>query len=238
MKKNRFTLIELLVVIAIISVLSTLLFPVVGAVQGRGRTAVCLSNIRQVAMLHLMYTDDNGGYFCPAWDDNFNQWDTSGDYRDGGILAKSVRTADANKTEIFSCPEASAQFFKDNPWQPRFAGYGYNYLLSFASHKDYPPNYRLVRKGRIRRPSSVILAADAVCFYDAKTLGITSFLNAPSSGIGGYADFRHDERAVASYVDGHAAAVSTIHPAVSGEFEGRVGYIGSDDSAYDPYYRK
>ncbi len=234
-QKQDFTLIELLVVISIIAILATLLFPAVGAVRSRGRTALCTSNIRQVVLMHRLYADSNDGFFCPAWDDNFNQWDTSGDYTGPGILASAVREADANQTAVFSCPEAAMQFYKDNPWQPVFAGYGYNYQLSFRKSSDTPPNYRRVKVSEVRRPASVVVVADSACFMSSDELGPTSFLLPPSSGSGGYADFRHDGKAVAAYADGHAGYVSTITPAAPGRFEDRAGYLSKDDSAYDPF---
>ena len=233
--QSAFTLIELLVVVAIIGILATLLFPVTASLRSKGRTALCLSNIRQVGMLHLMYTENYNDIFCPAWDTDFNQWDSSGDYKKGGTLSIALReVADANKTEVFSCPEAQTSLTFNKDWTPRFAGYGYNYLLSFASSRDFPPNYRPVSLGKVRRPSAVIIAADAACYLSAKSLGPTSFTNPPSSGTGGYADFRHDGRAIAVYVDGHAASNGTIFPAKDGEE--RLGYLTKDDSAYDPFF--
>ena len=233
--QSAFTLIELLVVVAIIGILATLLFPVTASLRSKGRTALCLSNIRQVGMLHLMYTENYNDIFCPAWDTDFNQWDSSGDYKKGGTLSIALReVADANKTEVFSCPEAQTSLTFNKDWTPRFAGYGYNYLLSFASSRDFPPNYSPVSLGKVRRPSAVIIAADAACYLSAKSIGPTSFTNPPSSGTGGYADFRHDGRAIAVYVDGHAASNGTIFPAKDGEE--RLGYLTKDDSAYDPFF--
>lgn len=54
-----FTLIELLVVIGIIALLAALLVPVIGRSQERGRSAACLSNLRQVGIALQLYVDDN-----------------------------------------------------------------------------------------------------------------------------------------------------------------------------------
>jgi len=56
-----FTLIELLVVIAVIMVLSAMLFPVVGRVQERGRSAKCVSNLRQLHTAAMSYINGSGG---------------------------------------------------------------------------------------------------------------------------------------------------------------------------------
>ena len=55
---HGFTLIELLVVIAIISLLTAILFPVFARAREKAHSAVCLSNLRQIAIAVLMYSQD------------------------------------------------------------------------------------------------------------------------------------------------------------------------------------
>ena len=61
-KPPGFTLIELLVVIAIIAVLAGLLLPVLSGAKAKGKMIVCKNNLRQLAMVLLMYADDHGSY--------------------------------------------------------------------------------------------------------------------------------------------------------------------------------
>ena len=56
---QAFTLIELLVVIAIIAILAAILFPVFQSVRENARAADCESNLKQVALGVLQYTNDN-----------------------------------------------------------------------------------------------------------------------------------------------------------------------------------
>jgi prepilin-type N-terminal cleavage/methylation domain-containing protein/prepilin-type processing-associated H-X9-DG protein len=58
-KERAFTLIELLVVIAIIAVLMAILFPALNRAREQGRRAVCLSNLKQLALAWNMYADEN-----------------------------------------------------------------------------------------------------------------------------------------------------------------------------------
>ncbi|MCP4257204.1 MAG: type II secretion system protein [Planctomycetes bacterium] len=60
--QRGFTLIELLVVIAIIAVLMAILMPALHRVREQGKRAVCLSHLKQLALVWIMYADDNDGY--------------------------------------------------------------------------------------------------------------------------------------------------------------------------------
>ena len=56
--KRGFTLIELLVVIAIIAILAAILFPVFARAREKARQSSCLSNIKQMSLAAMMYTQD------------------------------------------------------------------------------------------------------------------------------------------------------------------------------------
>ncbi len=57
-KFSAFTLIELLVVIAIIAILAAILFPVFAQAREKARQTVCVSNVKQLSLGLLMYTQD------------------------------------------------------------------------------------------------------------------------------------------------------------------------------------
>ncbi|MFQ5492366.1 MAG: type II secretion system protein, partial [Phycisphaerae bacterium] len=57
-----FTLIELLVVVSIIALLIALLLPSLGTAREQARTAVCLSNLKQIGIASVMYRDENRGW--------------------------------------------------------------------------------------------------------------------------------------------------------------------------------
>jgi prepilin-type N-terminal cleavage/methylation domain len=57
-QKSAFTLIELLVVIAIIAILAAILFPVFAQARAKARQAACLSNMKQIGIGLMMYTQD------------------------------------------------------------------------------------------------------------------------------------------------------------------------------------
>ncbi len=68
--QKAFTLIELLVVISIIALLVGILLPALGAARRSARNAVCLSNIRQIAVGHISYARDNNSFLPAAYSAN------------------------------------------------------------------------------------------------------------------------------------------------------------------------
>ena len=56
--RRGFTLIELLVVIAIIAILAAILFPVFARAREKARQAACTSNLKQLGLAMMMYTQD------------------------------------------------------------------------------------------------------------------------------------------------------------------------------------
>jgi prepilin-type processing-associated H-X9-DG protein len=107
-------LIELLVVIAIIALLAALLLPALKSARESGRSASCLSNLRQWIMTSSMYTDDYGGVILPArdsWPPGNSGWGSMwalGYYKPGPILGcPSDRTTivgwDVSPAGIWDC---------------------------------------------------------------------------------------------------------------------------------------
>jgi prepilin-type N-terminal cleavage/methylation domain-containing protein/prepilin-type processing-associated H-X9-DG protein len=63
--RGGFTLIELLVCLAIVLVLVGLLLPMLGRAREKGRSVVCLSNLRQWALATHLYIATHNGYLPP-----------------------------------------------------------------------------------------------------------------------------------------------------------------------------
>ncbi len=64
-RRRGFTLIELLVVIAIIGILAAMVFPVFARARESARKAVCLSNVKNIALAIQMYLADNNDTLYP-----------------------------------------------------------------------------------------------------------------------------------------------------------------------------
>ena len=100
-KVSAFTLIELLVVVSIIALLVSILLPTLGRAREQARRAVCLSNLRQLALAELIYAYGNEGdymRFGPTWKPYSHHPETLKTLcKLGGIGWES---------EVFSCPTA------------------------------------------------------------------------------------------------------------------------------------
>ena len=73
-----FTLIELLVVISIIALLAAILFPVFSRARESARRSACLSNMKQMGLALLQYTQDYDERMpVQTWSNTYNFMDAS-----------------------------------------------------------------------------------------------------------------------------------------------------------------
>jgi len=111
-KRKGFTLVELLVVIAIIAILMAILMPALKKAKEQGQRAVCLSNMKQLTLAWILYSDENEGSLvngeaynggdgqCPVPGPSHNRhplekwWtgdDCAGGYQQGNQLSEDIQ---------------------------------------------------------------------------------------------------------------------------------------------------
>src|SRR5690606_7921754 len=133
--KRAFTLIELLVVIAIIAILAAILFPVFARARENARRTSCLSNLKQIGIGVMMYTQDYDEKFpVTAW--SSKQLPPNGCwYSDSSCAAGSTYTWFWPQTiypytksdQLFNCPNGEATAY------PYAGNYGANDRVIGAS---------------------------------------------------------------------------------------------------------
>ena len=138
-----FTLVELLVVIAIIAVLMSILLPAVQRARDRGRSAKCLSNIKQMGIALKMYNNQ--------YDDYYPDYDLPGDANQTGWFRHLDKYHD--NRGVFECPSAVLQEFTKYG-----LAYGYNYP-GLGDWYASPPIK--IREGMVKEPSNTIAVADS-----------------------------------------------------------------------------
>jgi len=142
--RRGFTLIELLVVIAIIAILAAILFPVFARAREKARQTSCLSNLKQIGLGAMMYSQDYDETL-PAGDRTAAVW-----WYD--IIQPYVRNQ-----QIFVCPSWKAG--GTTIWGSQNLGYGINPCMmcpQWCVRSAWPA------LGEIQRPSDIVFLADSI----------------------------------------------------------------------------
>ncbi|MHC4766440.1 MAG: type II secretion system protein [Planctomycetota bacterium] len=248
--RSAFSLIELLVVLATIALLLSLMLPSLAGVRTSGRTAVCISNLRQMAIAAQRYALEHE-FFPPAVryenDGTVTQidWDWVTTW-DGQLISPGPLwefTDDPGRVQ--QCPEYHGTTNTADPYT------GYNYNTTYIGGEGTWgcwgwDNFRCgVRYSACRWTARVAL------FGDGGRAGSTNkYMRAPMNTEGldlgvvytGGQAFRHQKATNVAYLDGHVGMARE-------PFRGglatdallrdkmdypRNGFLSDDDRAYDP----
>jgi prepilin-type N-terminal cleavage/methylation domain-containing protein/prepilin-type processing-associated H-X9-DG protein len=144
--RRGFTLIELLVVIAIIAILAAILFPVFARAREKARQTSCLSNVKQMMLGVMMYTQDYDERLCIG-----ARWFVGGVGGTGRYWIDGLEPYVKN-VQIFKCPSRT-----DLTW-----GYGWNYQEFGYEYNDGASrsSYCSTPLAAITAPATTILLGD------------------------------------------------------------------------------
>jgi len=155
-RTGGFTLVELLIVIGIIALLLAILMPTINRGREAGNRIKCMSNLRQLAMAFVMYTNDNRGAFPAGWSGPTTFPDApywvnwSGDLQDSRI-ACYIRPLTA---KVLTCPADEQETHPDvHGW----GAYPYSYVLNWALGCDANPELRI---NRVKNTSEKVLLGE------------------------------------------------------------------------------
>ncbi|RYG75607.1 DUF1559 domain-containing protein [bacterium] len=106
--RQAFTLIELLVVVAIIAILAAILFPVFGRARENGRRASCQSNLKQIGLGMMQYSQDYDEVLIADW---YSSGGSPGSTEPPSSSTVGYKWMDAaypyiESEQIFMCPSA------------------------------------------------------------------------------------------------------------------------------------
>ena len=199
-RAKAFTLVELLIVIAIIAILAAILFPVFARARENARRSSCQSNLKQMGLGILQYTQDYDEKMPMGITVNFLPGQTVND-----LLQPYIKSE-----QIFICPGDCEPYAMD--WSGLGTGY--------AKKASYGFNDQVI-KATARNPAlaanlpiavaSINQAAKTTAMYDASNIKTG---NSPTTGaayvVGNvYSARRHLNGGNALYCDGHVKWTNT-----------------------------
>ena len=145
-KRTGFTLIELLVVIAIIAILAAILFPVFARARENARRTSCLSNLKQLGLGTLQYTQD--------YDERLPAYRLGG----GAISWPDMIYPYVKSEQLFTCPSATGDSHLYRHPRPngsfQWGSYGCNAMLggtSMCDDDNNPP-----RLAQVQAPATTL----------------------------------------------------------------------------------
>ena len=257
--RRGFTLVELLVVIGIIAVLISMLLPALGKAKEMGKSAQCLSNLRQVNMAFVMFANENRGYLPQIGTDGAGsaQMDVDGTTQTvlirwfGGLYGSPQRYVPEasmlapywGTASVGGCPSLDLDEFS----RPQYGPVDYAYNSIFARHKDWAAGGTLrtgfgVKVTQVRNPTEKAVIWDAARLEagvpDRTPWGYPTTGNVNNNKTDPNFHGRHLKVGNVGWLDGHASTFQPAHfdsynggqdPAVLKEFN-----IGDIDQDRDP----
>jgi prepilin-type N-terminal cleavage/methylation domain-containing protein/prepilin-type processing-associated H-X9-DG protein len=210
---SGFTLVELLVVILIVVVLAAFSFLGLSRMRAAGDRATTVAVLRQLQIANVGYAADHNGQYVPlsSMDENnkrVNDWHESSVFLayltgDHTNLERSQPVTSSVPVSILDPIVVRA---KKRLWNRLFASYGYNDVAMPALVPGGDRSFKVSQVTNPARTAAFITATDWIANYGGRLLWKKSPVEGKTADS--KIAYRHGDRAVVAYYDGHGGTIS------------------------------
>ena len=152
LRRGGFTLIELLVVIAIIAILAAILFPVFARARENARRASCQSNLKQLGIMVMMYTQDYDEMHPPT----FYGGSASGTSQSWMRFMQPY----IKSTQVFQCP-SEGEAIGNAPGAGAPVHYAYNLNIGGNAPAGATSGVSYTSVSSLQAPATTVMMSDS-----------------------------------------------------------------------------